>query len=295
MSVGMEAALTREDPIITGYREHCATLARGDTPYRIIAEMMSRATGSTKGKGGSMHYYNRKNNFYGGHGIVGAQVSLGTGLAFTLKYTNKPNAAFAMFGDGAVPQGQVYESSNIAALWKLPVVYVIENNHFGMGTPEARSNFYHPLHAKFRGIPGLLAQGNDVFSVREASRFSKNFAIQNGPLFLEFDTYRYVGHSMSDPGISYRTKDEVNAYKESKDVIDKIKNYILGFKVANENDLKSIEREIKDRLAQDLEKIKNDPYPEAKELYTEVYVEDAEAPYIRAPEYSNSVFREHKQ
>jgi pyruvate dehydrogenase E1 component alpha subunit len=289
----MEAGLTRDDPIITGYREHCTALARGDTPYRIIAEMMSRATGSTKGKGGSMHYYNRKNNFYGGHGIVGAQVSLGTGLAFTLKYLNKPNAAFALYGDGSANQGQVYESSNMAGLWKLPIVYVIENNHYGMGTPESRSNFYRPIYAKFRGFPGLNVKGNDVFAVREAAKFCKNLVIENGPMFLEIDTYRYVGHSMSDPGITYRTKEEVTKYRETKDAIDKVKNYILGFKVATENDLKTIDREIKDRLAQDLEKIKNDPLPEAKELFTESYVGDVG--YIRSVEYSKSIFNEHKQ
>jgi pyruvate dehydrogenase E1 component alpha subunit len=289
----MEAAITKEDCIITGYREHCTHLARGDTPYRIIAEMMSRATGSTKGKGGSMHYYNRKNNFYGGHGIVGAQVSLGTGIAFALKYQNKPNVCYALYGDGSANQGQVYESSNMAGNWKLPIVYVIENNHYGMGTSEDRSNFYRPIYAKFRGFGGLKAQGNDVFSVREASKFTKNYALQSGPIFLELDTYRYQGHSMSDPGITYRTKEEVQQYRDTKDCISKIRNYILGFKVATEKDLKDIDREIKDRILEDVEKVKNDPYPDTKELFTNIMVD--ELPYIRNVEFPDSVFNEHKQ
>jgi pyruvate dehydrogenase E1 component alpha subunit len=288
----MEAGITKSDCIITAYREHCNHLARGDTPYRIIAEMMSRSTGSTKGKGGSMHYYSSKNNFYGGHGIVGAQIPLGTGIAFALKYQNKPNVCFTLYGDGSANQGQLFEAANMAGLWKLPVIYVIENNHYGMGTSEERSSFFRPLHAKFRGYPGLKCEGNDVFAVREACRMTKEHSLKHGPLFLEFDTYRYQGHSMSDPGITYRTKEEVSVYRESKDCINKIRNYILGFKVANENDLKGIEREIRENIAQDVEKIKSDPYPEPQQLFTDIYV--GSNPFIRGVEYESSIFNEHK-
>ncbi len=289
----MEAGITKEDCVITAYREHCNYLARGDTPYRIIAEMMSRATGSTKGKGGSMHYYSKKNNFYGGNGIVGAQIPLGTGIAFALKYQNKPNVCLTLYGDGSANQGQLFEAANMAGLWKLPVIYVIENNHYAMGTSEKRHSFQHPLHAKFRGFPGIKCEGNDVFSVREAVRVCKDYAVKNGPIFLEIDTYRYQGHSMSDPGITYRTKDEVSAYRESKDCINKVRSYILDFKVATDTDLKNIEREIRERISADVEKIKNDPYPDPSELVTEIYT--GENPFVRGVEYQNSIFNEHKQ
>ena len=289
----MESAITKEDCIITAYREHCNHMARGDTPYRIISEMMSRSTGSTKGKGGSMHYYSKKNNFYGGNGIVGAQISLGTGIAFALKYQNKPNVCFTLYGDGSAEQGQLYESSNMAALWKLPVVYTIENNHFAMGTSEGRHSHYKPLHAKFRGFAGVMARGENVFAVREAVKVTKEFALKNGPIFLEIDTYRFVGHSMSDPETTYRTKDEVAHERETRDCISNLKNYILGFKVASESDLKNIDKEIKEKLLEDVEKIKKDPYPEPSELYTHVYVGE-NPPFIRGNEYPKSVFGEHK-
>jgi pyruvate dehydrogenase E1 component alpha subunit len=289
----MEAAITKEDCIITAYREHCNYMARGDTPYRIIAEMMSRSTGSTKGKGGSMHYYSKKNNFYGGNGIVGAQIPLGTGIAFALKYQKKPNICLTMYGDGSANQGQLFEAANMAGLWKLPVVYVIENNHYGMGTSVKRHSFQSPLYAKFRGFPGIKCEGNDVFSVREAVKACKEYAVKNGPIFLEIDTYRYVGHSMSDPGITYRTKEEVQAYRDSKDCVNKVKNTIIDHKIATEAELKVIEREIRDRIEKDVEKCKTDPYPEPSELYSEVYV--GEKPYTRGVEYSQSYFGNHKQ
>jgi pyruvate dehydrogenase E1 component alpha subunit len=289
----MEAAITREDCVITSYREHCNQLARGDTPHRIIAEMMSRATGSTKGKGGSMHYYLSKNGFYGGHGIVGAQITLGTGLAFALKYQKKPNVCFTLYGDGSANQGQLFESANMAGLWKLPVIYTIENNHWGMGSSEHKTSFHHPLYSKFRSFPGLKSEGYDIFTVREIVKASKNYALNNGPLFLEFDTYRYQGHSMSDSGLTYRTKDDVTKVRETKDCINKIKSYILEFKVATENDLKGIEREIRENLAKDVEKCKSDPLPDPSELTTEVYIE--KPAFIRGVEYHNSVFNDHKQ
>lgn len=290
----MEEGLTKEDCIITAYREHCTHMARGDTPYRIIAEMMSKVTGSTKGKGGSMHYYNKKNNFYGGHGIVGAQIPLGTGIAFALKYQNKPNACFTLYGDGSANQGQLFEAANMAGLWKLPVVYVIENNRYGMGTSVQRSSHYQPLYAKFRGYPGLKIDGMDVFAVREAVKFCKDYVLKHGPMFLEIDTYRYQGHSMSDPGITYRTNEEVSKTREARDCINKVKNYILNSKFATEEELKSIERNIRGQILDDIEKIKKDPFPEPTEMITNIYTEE-NVPFIRGAEYPNSIFNEHKQ
>lgn len=155
IAAGLEEALTKSDCVITAYRDHTIHMARGDSPNRIIAEMMNRSTGSTKGKGGSMHYYSRKNNFYGGNGIVGAQIPVGTGIAFGIKYRGNQNVCVAMYGDGAANQGQLFEAANMAKLWNLPVIYLIENNRYGMGTSAERSNYYHPICAKFRGFPAI--------------------------------------------------------------------------------------------------------------------------------------------
>jgi pyruvate dehydrogenase E1 component alpha subunit len=272
IALGMDEGLTFKDPIITAYREHCQTMSRGYTYKQLLAEMMSRATGATKGKGGSMHYYNKQNGFFGGHGIVGAQIPMGTGLAFALKYKgNTENACFTMYGDGSTNQGQLLEASNMAGLMKLPVVYVIENNKFAMGTAENRHNHHTPIFSKFRSFPGLKIDAQDVFNVREWTKYCKQYVIKNGPMFLELDTYRYQGHSMSDPGISYRSKEDVLNFRKSRDCITKIMGYILTNKVATEKDLKDIENEIKDKLVVDIDEIKKDPLPALSEMYTEVY------------------------
>jgi len=206
---GMEAAMDREDCLITAYRNHCQALARGDTTYRIMAEMMAKHTGSSKGKGGSMHYYNAKANYYGGNGIVGAQLPVGTGLAFALKYKGMKNYACALYGDGAANQGQIYEAANMAGLWKLPMIYVCENNHYGMGTSAERHA--HDTNFFMRGgkIPGLKVEAQNILMVREAFKWAGKYVVENGPLFMELNTYRYHGHSMSDPGVTYRTKEEI--------------------------------------------------------------------------------------
>ena len=209
ISTGMEAGMTRQDCLITAYRCHAQALARGDTTYKILAEMMARKTGSSLGKGGSMHYYSSKNNFYGGNGIVGAQVPVGTGLAFALKYSKKPNFAVAMYGDGAANQGQLFEASNIAGLWKLPMIYLCENNTYGMGTSQDRAAHNTNFYMRGDRIPGLKIEAQNVLMVRETIKWAGKFVQQNGPLFIEASTYRYHGHSMSDPGISYRDKSEV--------------------------------------------------------------------------------------
>lgn len=273
IALGIDEGSSHDDLLITAYREHCQAMSRGFTPYEIIAEMMSRSTGGTKGKGGSMHYYRKSTNFYGGHGIVGAQISLGTGLGYALKHKNNKNScSITMFGDGSSNQGQLFESVNLAGIYNLPVIFVVENNHYGMGTSVQRASHHTKLFSKFRSLPGLNINGQCVFTMREFTKFAKSFVIKNGPLMFELDTYRYYGHSMSDPGISYRTKDEVSEFRNKKDCILQIKNLILDNKVATEKDLKDIELEIKEKLEADVAKIFKDPYPDTSELFTEVYI-----------------------
>jgi len=273
IALGIDEGSTHKDLLITAYREHCQAMSRGFTPYEIIAEMMSRATGGTKGKGGSMHYYRKETNFYGGHGIVGAQIPMGTGLAYSLKHKkNNENFCITMFGDGSSNQGQFYESTNLAGLHKLPIAYVCENNRYGMGTSVNRASHHTQLFSKFRSIPGININGQCIFTVREWTKWAKNFVIKNGPLIVELDTYRYYGHSMSDPGISYRNRDEVNDFRNSKDCILLIKKLILQNNVATEKDLKDIDNEIRDKLEADIAKIFKDPLPEEKELFTELYI-----------------------
>lgn len=202
----MEAALTFDDPLIGAYRIHCQAYKRGYSVRQIVAEMLGKGNGATKGKGGSMHYYKKSTNFYGGNGIVGAQIPVGTGLAFALKYQNKYNVASIMFGDGAANQGQLYEAANMAKLWNLPALFICENNKYGMGTSVARSSMNTEFYKRGDVIPGIKFEGNNVFEVREAFRWAKEYAIENGPLFIEISCYRYHGHSMSDPGVSYRKR-----------------------------------------------------------------------------------------
>lgn len=287
IALGMDEGLTYEDPLITAYREHCQAYMRGFNAREIISEMMSRSTGATKGKGGSMHYYNKKNNFYGGNGIVGAQIPVGTGLAFALKYLKKKQSVFTMFGDGSVNQGQFLEAINMAGLWKLPIVYVIENNKYGMGTSVDRSNYHLPIYSKFRSFPGLKIDGMDVFTIREFTKYCKNYVINNGPMLLEIDTYRYQGHSMSDPGITYRTKDEVQEVRKTRDNIEKVKNIILDNKLLSEKEIKDIEKSIKNDINDIVEQCKKDPYPKEEELFSEVYV-NQETMFIRGVDMESS-------
>jgi len=279
--LGMEEGLTKNDPIISAYRVHCQALARGFTPRQVMAEMMSKHTGSTKGKGGSMHYYNTKEHFYGGHGIVGAQIPLGTGLAFGIKYKNQDAACFTLYGDGSTNQGQLLEASNMAGLMKLPICYVIENNKYAMGTASHRHNFHHPIMSKFRSFPGVKVDGQCVFNMREWSRWAKKHVIKYGPMFMEIDTYRYQGHSMSDPGISYRSKDEVTEFRKSRDCIAKIRKILLDHNLKTEKEIEDMEEEVKNKLDEEIKQAQNDPFPNDSELFTEVYY-NQENMYIRS-------------
>mmetsp|Transcript_13715 Transcript_13715/g.25864 ORF Transcript_13715/g.25864 Transcript_13715/m.25864 type:complete len:370 (-) Transcript_13715:1419-2528(-) len=269
--VGMEAALTYEDAVITAYRDHGIAYGRGDTAHGIIAEMMGKKTGSSKGKGGSMHYYEASTNFYGGNGIVGAQVPVGAGLAFALKYKGLPNVAVAMYGDGAANQGQIYEAANMAALWKLPAIFVCENNLYGMGTSVERASANRLFYTRGETIPGFTADGCNVLATREAFKFAKQWAIKNGPIFLELNTYRYHGHSMSDPGLSYRSRDEVNEVRDKRDPLVYLKSLLQKHNLAEEAELKAMEKKIKEEVEAAVKQSEEDPWPTAEDLFTDIY------------------------
>ncbi|MGH6978909.1 MAG: pyruvate dehydrogenase (acetyl-transferring) E1 component subunit alpha [Brevundimonas sp.] len=275
VAVGVQESVKQgHDKIITGYRDHGHMLAAGMDPKEVMAELTGRIGGSSKGKGGSMHMFDTATGFYGGHGIVGAQVSLGTGLAFAGKYRGDDSVAFVYFGDGASNQGQVYESFNMAQLWKLPAIYIIENNQYAMGTSIERSSSTTQLSqrgASF-GIPGEQVDGMDVIAVRDAVKKAVDRArTGEGPYILEVKTYRYRGHSMSDPA-KYRTKEEVDEVKKTRDPIDHIKT-LLAAANATEEELKAIDAEIKAIVAEAVQFAQESPEPDPSELYTDVYVE----------------------
>lgn len=281
--MGIEAALTMEDCMITAYRDHCHAYTRGYTVEQIIAEMMGKVTGATHGKGGSMHYYSHKNRFYGGNGIVGAQIPVGAGLAFAQKYLGKKNVTIAMYGDGAANQGQLFEAANMAGLWDLPVIFICENNNYGMGTSTQRAANHPHFYSRDPAIPGLKVDGHKVLHVREALKWAKKYVLEKGPLFIEASTYRYHGHSMSDPGISYRTREEIAKIRQERDALELLKRLLLEKSLATEAELKDIERKTKDEVEQATEKARAAPLPDAKELYADVYVNNSEH-YLRGVE-----------
>jgi pyruvate dehydrogenase E1 component alpha subunit len=270
--VGMNAAQREGDQVITAYREHGHMLACGMDPKSVMAELTGRHTGYSKGKGGSMHMFSAEKQFFGGHGIVGAQVPLGTGLAFANKYRNNGKVSVTYFGDGASNQGQVYEAFNMAELWKLPVVYVIENNQYAMGTSVERSSaetHFYKRGASFN-IPGEPVDGMDVEAVQAAGRKALDWCRGgNGPIILEMKTYRYRGHSMSDPA-KYRTREEVTAVREKRDPIDHIGQKLIAQKLASEDDLKAIDKDIRAIVNASAEFATESPEPDPAELYTDV-------------------------
>ena len=286
IAAGCEAAMTREDCLITAYRDHCQALARGDTTYRIFAEMMGKVTGSSMGKGGSMHYYNRKSNFYGGNGIVGAQLPVGTGLAFALKYQQTKNFAVAMYGDGASNQGQFFEAQNIAGLWKLPIIYLCENNTYGMGTSQERSSLNTEFYARGDKIPGFKIEGQNVLMVKEAIKWAGAYAVENGPIFLECSTYRYHGHSMSDPGVTYRTKEEIAGIRQNRDPLEIVKQMLLDQGWAEADELKQFDKDTRKRLEAEINQVRNDPWPTVENLYEHVGVTGGH--FIRGVHYDES-------
>lgn len=275
VAVGVQSIQQPGDQVITGYRDHGHMLACGMDPREVMAELTGRAGGSSRGKGGSMHMFSTEASFYGGHGIVGAQVPLGTGLAFANRYRDNGKVSFTYFGDGAANQGQVYEAFNMAAIWKLPVVFVIENNQYAMGTSIERSSAETQLYkrgASFR-IPGEEVDGMDVLAVQAAARKAAEHArTGQGPYILEMKTYRYRGHSMSDPA-KYRTRDEVDEIRKTRDPIDHVEELLEKKRWADEATLKAIDADVKRIVADAAEFARTSPEPDPSELYTDVYTE----------------------
>ena len=271
--VGVRMAAAEGDQFITGYRDHGHMLASGMDPKGVMAELTGRQTGYSQGKGGSMHMFSRTENFFGGHGIVGAMVPLGTGLAFANKYRGNDNVSLTYFGDGAANQGQVYESFNMAKLWKLPVVYIIENNQYAMGTSLARASATTDLARRGLSfdIPGERIDGMDVRAVKAAGEKAVTWCREgNGPIILEMLTYRYRGHSMSDPA-KYRSKEEVDKVRTGQDPIEQVRTRLLERKWATEEALKKIDAEVRAVVNEAAEFAIHDQEPDPSELYTDVY------------------------
>ncbi|HLJ65717.1 MAG TPA: pyruvate dehydrogenase (acetyl-transferring) E1 component subunit alpha [Stellaceae bacterium] len=270
--VGVGAAIEAGDTVITAYRDHGHMLAAGMDPKGVMAELTGRRGGYSRGKGGSMHMFSREKNFFGGHGIVGAQVPIGTGLALAHRNRQNGRVSLTFMGDGAMNQGQVYESFNMAALWKLPVVYIIENNRYGMGTAITRSSASPDLFSRGApfGIPGHAVDGMSVTDVRDAAREAIAHARSGkGPYILEMMTYRYRGHSMSDPA-KYRSKDEVSRMRQEHDPIDHARQMLLDRGLADEAKFKEIDREVKDLVTAAAEFAQDSPEPDPAELWTDV-------------------------
>jgi pyruvate dehydrogenase E1 component alpha subunit len=273
--VGLEAAASEGDKRITSYRDHGHMLACGMDAKGVMAELTGRIGGYSKGKGGSMHMFSKEKHFYGGHGIVGAQVPLGAGLAFSDKYRGNDRVTFTYFGDGAANQGQVYETYNMAELWSLPVVFVIENNQYAMGTSVQRSTKSPSLWERGAayGIAGEEVDGMDVLAVKDAGQRAVAYCrAGKGPYILEVKTYRYRGHSMSDPA-KYRTREEVQEMREKRDAIEHVRQLLLTGGHASEDDLKAIDKQIKDIVNEAAEFSKESPEPPLDELWTDIYAD----------------------
>ena len=254
--------------------------------------MLGKKDGSSKGKGGSMHYYNSEQNFYGGNGIVGAQIPVGTGLSFALKYKGNPNrnVAIAMYGDGAANQGQLYEAANMAALWKLPNIFLCENNLYSMGTcVERHSAGGHDFHKKVYTVPGIRLNGMCVFTVKNALEFAKEYAVDHGPIMVAIDTYRYHGHSMSDPGITYRNSQEVQEVRKTIDCIKKLQQIIVENDFMSAEALKEIDKDIKKFVDHEVKRAQKCADVPAEWLTTDIFDQD-NLFFIRAPNYENSKF-----
>jgi pyruvate dehydrogenase E1 component alpha subunit len=313
IAVGTEAALTPEDDWITSYRCHGVALVRGCSPMQIFSELFGKASGTSRGKGGSMHMYRKQTNFYGGAAIVGAQVPIAAGLAFSHKYAQDKNCSVAFYGDGAANQGQCWEAANMASLWKLPLILVIENNQYGMGTSTQRSSALQEYYKQGgEVIPGIQVNGMDPLAMKAAMLAAKEHATSNGPLFMEAQCYRYHGHSISDPGITYRTKEEVAKIRASRDPIDLVKNHLVQAEMTTEEALKQIEREIRDEVAKAHADAQQANQPDPKELLTDIYTtgkrmtsdkEDEQQPFrmeswippvIRMPDKDKSMRRNQK-
>lgn len=289
VAVGIEGACSRKDHVITTYRDHGWQYTRGDTVRSIMAEQMGRETGCSRGKGGSMHLYWPEGHFYGGNGIVGAQIPLGAGIAFACKYHEKPEVVFACYGDGAANQGQLFEVMNMCALWKLPCIFVCENNDYAMGTATERHAYSNEFYTRGDYVPGVQVDGMNVFCVREATKYCRDWCLAgNGPIVMEVKTYRYHGHSMSDPGITYRTREEVSDIRSNRDPIDKLKNFMIKENLAGEDEIKEMEKRIRKDVNGQAAQAEKDGVLGLEELYEDIYSTGA-PPFIRYANYDESM------
>lgn len=298
IAMGTQAALEKEDSWITSYRCHCTALLRGGSVKGVLAELFGFMEGLSHGKGGSMHMYNREHNFWGGAGIVGAQVPVGAGAGFANRYaaqrdgTADMQVSVMMFGDGAANQGQIWEAANMSALWDLPNIFVIENNQYGMGTSSERSSSNNAYYTQGNRIPGIWVNGMDVFAVRSGMAFAKaHCAAGKGPMFIEFNTYRYHGHSMSDPGTTYRDRGEIKLNRETRDPLDLLKKRIIECGAASAEEVKALEKEVRKTVQEAVAEAKKGSMPPMQELITDVYQENGKGvypPFIRMPDYAKS-------
>lgn len=271
--VGIEAACTYKDSLIQSYRDHCTAVARGVQVKEVFAELLGKVDGCARGLGGSMHMYKAENNFYGGMGIVGTHIPLGAGLGLAHKIRNDGHVNLTLYGDGAANQGQVAEAYNIAAIWRLPVIFVIENNHFGMGTSENRASKSAQFYTRGDYIPGLWIDGMDVLAVKRGVEFARKHALEKGPIVLEMDTYRYHGHSISDPGSSYRTRDEIQGVRRARDPIEHVRALLTELKLAEGSQLKQLERKLKKGVQDDVEFAKKSSEPPMQDLWNNIYMD----------------------
>jgi len=278
---GAVSALQKGDKYITAYRDHAHPLALGSDPKAVMAELFAKETGISKGKGGSMHMFDKENHFFGGHGIVGGQVPLGAGIAFAEKYNKTDNLCICYMGDGAVRQGAFHEALNLAMTWKLPVIFVIENNGYAMGTSVSRTSNVTDLHTLGEAYD-MPSEGIDAMNVEDVhiavEKAAKRARKGDGPTLLEFKTYRYKGHSMSDPA-KYRTKDELEEYKQ-KDPVEQVRQTILKNKYASEKDIEAIEKKIKEIVAESVKFAEESDFPDPSEAFKDVYAQE-DYPYIR--------------
>jgi len=279
IAVGMKAALRPQDSVITAYRAHGWTYVMGVSKLGVLSELTGRQSGCARGKGGSMHMYAK--NFYGGNGIVGAQVPLGVGIAFAAKYSGTDGVCVALYGDGAANQGQVFEVYNMAKLWDVPCIFVCENNGYGMGTSVERASANTAYYTRGDYVPGIWVDGMDVLAVREATRYSLDHCTSGrGPIVLEMATYRYSGHSMSDPGTSYRTREEIQEVRQTRDPVTSFKEKIIAAELATAEEIKNLENKIRASVDEDVKKAKSDKEIGLEELVTDIYADNKE-PIVR--------------
>lgn len=288
-AVGMVAAIDENDAVITAYRCHGWTYLMGATPTEVLSELTGRIAGNVHGKGGSMHMYAK--NFFGGNGIVGAQIPVGAGIAFAMKYRNQKSMCLTLYGDGAANQGQLFEATNMAKLWSLPVIFICENNGFGMGTSAERASASTEYYTRGDYIPGIWVDGMDLLTVREATKFCKEWCnAGNGPLMLELATYRYSGHSMSDPGTSYRTRDEIQEVRKTRDPIIGFKDRIIAANLASEDELKEMDKDVRREVDEVVKVALGDGVLPVEALYTDIYASTA-AQKIRGTTADSSVIQ----